>query len=186
MGYEKKQFLSLIVLLLFLNSCSRKELEPIPVSSSIVASINIYNQTVTFIDTINKSKTSWSMPHTFRNAALISQDQLLMLNRDSEYGYVYQLSTGEKQLWKIGKGIETILSSKYHPSIYLADQHQNSIKIFTKDGRQMNQVAVPYKPIAIYEDQHHIYVGYLNNPSISIISKKTWEIGYCKAACPVA
>ncbi|UHA62137.1 hypothetical protein KDJ21_011245 [Metabacillus litoralis] len=158
------------ILLLLMVSCSTEpSLPKIPLSKSVIASLNIYDQSITFIDGDTKEKMIWEVPHPFKNGILLSNDKLLLLNKESAKGYVYQLSTGKSKEWEIGEGIETgLLSSE--KILYLADQQTNKIKMFNLDGNLLKETTVEHTPFAIFEDQHHLYVSYLDHPGIAILS----------------
>ncbi|MFD2213568.1 MULTISPECIES: YncE family protein [Bacillaceae] len=164
------------ILLLLMVSCSTEPTLPkIPLSKSVIASLNIYDQSITFIDADTKEKMIWEVPHPFKSGILLSNDKLLLLNKESSKGYVYQLSTGKSKEWEIGEGIETgLLSSK--KNLYLADQQTNKIKMFNLDGKRLKETTVEHTPFAIFENQHHLYVSYLDQPSIAILSKNQLEM----------
>lgn len=170
-----KRILFIFILFLFLLSCSTApSLPKIPLSKSVVASLNIYDQTITFIDAITKETTLWSIPKPFKQGILLSSDQLLLLNKESDKAYLYQLSTGISEEWKVGEGIETGLFSSQE-KLYLADQSSKKIKLFSMEGELLQERELQHTPYIIFEDKNYIYVSYLDHPSISVHSKVQLE-----------
>ncbi|WP_273128899.1 YncE family protein [Bacillus weihaiensis] len=169
-----KRTFQLILLILLVSACSQTNLTPIPKNQSLIASLNIYDQTITFIESDTQQIVTWDIPHPFKNGLFISDDQLLLLNKEADESYLYELSTGKSTKWNLGTGIETALVS--NNMVYFANQDEKKVQIVNKHGDLVKEASLEYTPYFLFEQNDYLYVSYLDHASITVLSKKDIEL----------
>ncbi|MDQ0243031.1 YVTN family beta-propeller protein [Bacillus fengqiuensis] len=160
-----------------LTSCSSPERLPsIPVQADYVMTVNIQDHSLSFIDTESYEEKTWTLPFAFQRAVFLTEDQLLLYGKELDRAYVYELSSG-KALgeWKTGKGIENMVLSADGTHVYAADQKRNSLRVFTLDGKQHEEMKLDSAPFTILESSDKLYVASYEEAYMSVILKSSWK-----------
>ncbi|WP_078410896.1 YncE family protein [Priestia abyssalis] len=173
----KKAVLFVLACSWLLTSCSSPEQLPsIPVQEDYVMTVNIQDHSLSFIDTESYEEKTWTLPFAFQRAALLTDDQLLLYGKELDRVYIYELSSGKAtDEWKTGKGIENMVLSKDGTHVYAADQKRHSLRVFTLDGKQHEEIKLDSAPFTILESSDKLYAASYEEAYISVISKSSWK-----------
>lgn len=175
--YLKKTALLVSVCLSLLTSCSSTERLPsIPVDEDYVMTVNIQDHSLSFIDLESYEEKTWALPFAFQRAVFLTDDRLLLYGKEMDSAYVYELSSGKKlDEWKTGKGIENMVLSADGSHLYAADQKRNSVRVFTLDGKQREEVKLDSAPFTILESHDKLYAASYEEAHMNVILKSTWK-----------
>lgn len=166
-----------VSILLLLTGCSSK-LTKIPLDKSILATVNMNDQTLTIIDLDEKEIfTEWKLPKKYTGAFILEdEDTLVLYGKAVDTVDLYSLSKGKKvSSWKTGKGIANgyLLPNK---TIAFADQILHQVRFFSMEGREIGSVFTGKNPSDMVEDQNSDRILHV----ISFDDKRMSAIDYKK------
>ena len=124
------KYLLFIPVFFIVASCSEKEYVPVPKDQDLIATINIKDMTVTFVDIDTKKKIAqWEMEKPYSGGLILpDQDTLLLFGKQVDTVDLYSLSTGRlKTSWDTGKGIVNGILLKNKKKLFLLIK--NKIKL---------------------------------------------------------
>lgn len=174
----KKLGVVFLLLLLLAAGCSRDTYTAIPLDKDFVASVNIKDGSITFIDGESmKEMAEWIIHEPISGAMLLpDQNHLVIYGKEMSSVLVYSLSEGKlADEWKVGKGIVAITAINGEQELALVDQSTDSIRIFSSKGKELRSKRVGNQPISISEDQNakQLYVVNFNDDKITVIDSNT-------------
>ncbi|GGJ77614.1 DNA-binding beta-propeller fold protein YncE [Anoxybacillus voinovskiensis] len=163
----------ILFLCLLLASCQHQAFPPIPRQMETLISVNIKDGTVTFFDlTREKKYTQWEIREPVKGGVLLKHGQeLLLYGNELEQVYVYDLATGKrKSEWNTGKGIVSALVSSDGKQVFLADEQQQKLRIFTVEGKEEAAIRVGKKPLTLLQTKDgKVYVIDFHDAKADII-----------------
>ncbi|ANB60746.1 NHL repeat-containing protein [Anoxybacteroides amylolyticum] len=153
----------IIFLCLLIAGCQHQAFPPIARHMETLISVNIKDGTVTFFDlTLEKKYAQWEIHEPVKGGVLLKHGQeLLLYGNELEQAYVYDLATGKrKSEWNTGKGIVSALASSDGKHVFLADEQQKKLRIFTVGGKEEAAIQVGRKPLTLLQtkDGTQLYV----------------------------
>lgn len=174
----KKIGVVFLLSVLFLAGCNRDTLATIPSNTPFVASVNIKDGSISFINSEKMNvMAKWDIHQPFTGATLLpDDDQIALYGKQMTSILVYSLSQGELiDEWQVGEGIVMMNVINGGKELALVDQLNNSIRIYSLEGKQLRSIEVGDKPISIHEDQRtkHLYVVNFNDNKITVLQSNT-------------
>ncbi len=176
-----KRLGGLLVLFVFiLAGCFRNGLQAIPLGKAFVASVNLKDSSITFLDAETFATFGqWKIAEPFTGAILLpNQDHIAIFGKKMSTLQIYSLSKGNLvEEWKVGSGIVHVKLINNQTELALVDQYRDSIRILSLDGKELQEVEVGNNPISIVEDekQDKLFVVNFDDEKISVLHSKTLE-----------
>lgn len=164
----------LLCLFFMLSGCAKTSFPPIADSLSVVISLDVKAETVTFLNAENGGKIArWNINEPFQGGALSSDGRTLFLyGRDLDGVYRYDLATG-KLLgeWKIGSGIVSAAPSPDGRTWFFGDSTHHAVRVVSRDGKEIARLSVGRSPMTLLVNRAgtRLYV-------IDFQDERTWII----------
>ncbi|MGF9965076.1 YncE family protein [Bacillus rhizoplanae] len=174
-----KRWLISLCIVLLLTGCNGGDYESINTKKDLLITTNIKEGSISFIDTdTKKTIATWHLNETIMGTALLPDgNRLLVYGKQLEYIYVYSLKDGRQlEKWNTGKGIANILLSKSGKELFVADQNQQKIRIFTTDGKEKESIPVGKGPLTMVQHNDMLYVLNFYDTKLSSIDVKQKKV----------
>ncbi|MDE3839249.1 hypothetical protein C0966_07770 [Bacillus methanolicus] len=161
-------------MLCILTSCSDNSFPKVPKNVSLLVSVNIKDNSISFIDlSSNKEIEHWKMEKPYIGGVILPDgDTLLLYGKQSATVDLYSLSKGKLiNQWETGEGIVAAKVLKNGKEIVFADQNQDAVRFFTIDGEEKKTVRVSKSPLTIIEGakEQKLYVISFNQKDLTAI-----------------
>ncbi|WP_369900530.1 YncE family protein [Bacillus manliponensis] len=156
----------------FLIGCNKEGYTSVPVDKDVIITTNIKEGSISFIDMkTDKLLTTWELNETISGVTFLPDgDRLLVYGKQLEYIYVYSLKEGKQiNKWETGKGIANILLSDNQKELFIADQNENAVRVFTIDGQETARVAVGQGPLTMVQKDNLLHVLNFYDTKLSTI-----------------
>lgn len=164
----------LLCLFFMLSGCAKTSFPPIADSLSVVISLDVKAETVTFLNAENGGKIArWNINEPFQGGVLSPDGRTLFLyGRDLDGVYRYDLATG-KLLgeWKIGSGIVSAAPSPDGRTWFFGDSTHHAVRVVSRDGKEIARLSVGRSPMTLLVNRAgtRLYV-------IDFQDERTWII----------
>ncbi|MGN1401096.1 MAG: YncE family protein [Bacillus sp. (in: firmicutes)] len=167
----------LFVLLLAVTGCGESDFTPVPSELSFVASINIKEGSITFLDADTFEKfADWKIGEPVSGALLLSdQDRLAVYGKKMDKVRIYSLSSGEQvDEWNTGEGIVHASLVK-DGTVAFVNQRQDSLFLYSEEGIKQSQHKVGKHPISVYGHSNQLFVINLHDDTITVLDNETMK-----------
>lgn len=174
----KRWFISLCIILL-LTGCKGGAYQSIDPKRDLLITTNIKEGSISFIDTdTKKTITTWHLNEPIMGTTLLPDgNRLLVYGKQLDHIYVYSLKDGKQlEKWNTGKGIANILLSENGKELFLADQNQQKIRIFTVNGKETGSVSVGKGPLTMVQHNEMLYVLNFYDTKLSSVDVKQKKV----------
>lgn len=164
---------------LLLIGCNKGGYTSVPINKDVMITTNVKEGSISFIDMkTEKLLTTWELNETISGVTLLPDgDQLLIYGKQLEYIYVYSLKEGKQiDKWETGKGVANIVLSDNHKELFIADQNENAVRIFTTDGQETERIAVGQGPLTMVQKNEFLYVLNFYDTQLSTIDVKEKKV----------
>ena len=169
---------SITIITIFLSACSFESFEPVPKDSSIISTINIKENTISFYDMDNDEKLpDWNVDRPYIGGLILpDKDTILLFGKALDTADLYSLSKGKKiESWKTGEGVVNAILVGEGTEIAFADQERDSVRFFDMDGKEVNEVKVEKEPLTLLEAEKILYAISFNQEMLSVVDLKNKE-----------
>ncbi|PGZ95980.1 40-residue YVTN family beta-propeller [Bacillus pseudomycoides] len=174
-----KRWLISLCIVLLLTGCSGETYQSISPKKSLLITTNIKEGSISFIDTdTKKTITTWHLNEAIMGTTLLPDgNRLLVYGKQLDYIYVYSLKDGKQiDKWNTGKGIANILLSENGKELFMADQNQQKIRVFTIDGKEKESIPVGKGPLTMVQHHEMLYVLNFYDTKLSSIDVKQKKV----------
>lgn len=166
------RLISLSMLILLVGCTS--DLPPVAQNINMIATVNIKDMTISFIDMDEKKLFSeWKMKMPYTGGLMLpNNDTLLLYGKQVDTVDLYSLSKGKKlDSWKTGKGIVTGKLLHNKQMIAFADQSEHQTRLFTLDGKELTHLETGRNPISLLEDENEakLYVISFDEERLTVV-----------------
>lgn len=161
-----------------LSACSFDSFESIPKDSSIISTINIKEMTISFYDMEKGEKLpEWDVDRPYIGGLILpDNDTILLYGKALDRADLYSLSKGKKiDSWETGEGIVNALLVGNGTEIAFADQERDSVRFYSIEGKEVDEVRVEKDPLTLLEAEKKLYAISYNQEMLSIIDLKDKE-----------
>lgn len=166
--------LGLIVMSFLLAACNHTAYEPIDKSTDFVASVNIEEPSIDFIDANGKQLAVWPLSESYSGATLVGDDRIFLYGHNMDHADLIQLSTG-KQLAKIdtGEGTTNAMYNATTKQLYAANSEANTVTAYDEDGTLQHTRRTGNYPMSMltYDDQ--LFVVNFKDTTLSVLDAQT-------------
>jgi len=142
----------LLCLFFMLSGCAKTSFPPIADSLSVVISLDVKAETVTFLNAKNGGKIArWNIDQPFQGGALSPDGRTLFLyGRDLDGVYRYDLATGKPLAeWKTGNGIVSAVPSSDGRMWFFGDSTHHAVLVVDRDGKEIARLSVGRSPMTL-------------------------------------
>lgn len=163
---------------MLLTGCSSMTFTKIEEKQPFIASVNIKDTSVTFVNDKYEQLAYWDLNIPFIGGLLLEdQDSLLLYGKDMDSIEVFSLSEGKhKDSWKVGKGIVNMKLLQDGKSIAAVNQSLNTVSFYNVKGKLEDQVKVGKSPLTLLEGNHQLYVINFYDTKLSVINLETRQM----------
>lgn len=172
------QFMFLILLI---TGCQDMNINTPENAQGSVMISHLKNSKISFIDKETREVLQSSdIGFTISDMIQIHKNELILTSKDKGFLYKLDLSNGDlKQLTEVGTGIYNIIHDPKQNSIYLADSHNDVIKVFDlKEEVITKKISVGDYPTDMTMNQREglLYVLNQEGASVSVIDLSNHEV----------
>ncbi|GLC89865.1 YncE family protein [Lysinibacillus piscis] len=169
--------LFLLILITILASCKNQAFEPIQLEQTFIASLNIQDTSLNFIDSQGTILKTWSFDKAYTGATLLGPDQLLLFGHQLDQIDVYTLSTGQKLYSKKVKlGTTNVYYADKTKQFFIANSMTNTVTSFDEHGKELVTQQVGNYPMSMEAFQDHLYVINFKDTTLSVLAMKDLSV----------
>ncbi|AGT32710.1 hypothetical protein M493_12315 [Geobacillus genomosp. 3] len=135
-----------------LSGCANPSFPPVADSLSVVISLDVKGETVTFWNADTGDKIArWNIREPFQGGALSPDGRTLLLyGRDLDRIYRYDLATGKLlREWKTGNGIVSAAPSPDGRTWFFGDSTRRAVIVVDRDGNEVARLSVGRSPMTL-------------------------------------
>ncbi|MGE7759857.1 WD40 repeat domain-containing protein [Peribacillus sp. NPDC097895] len=178
-----KWSIALLLAVLLLTGCtSSNTFTKINKGESFLATVNIKDTSLTFIDENYHSFATWDISEPFTGALLLAdKDTILIYGKEMEKVQAYSLSAGKLiNSWEVGKGIVNMQLLHDGKSIVAVNQSNHSIYFFNDEGEEQDIVKVGKSPLTVLQgvEENRLYVINFGDTKCSVINLETKKVDF--------
>lgn len=164
-------------LLIVLQGCSKEAFQPINQHQSFVASINLLEPSIVFLDSKGDKIATWNFDKAYTGATLIPYDRILLFGHQLHEVDIYELSTGKKlKSIETGLGTTNAYYDKEEDLIFIANGETNTVTSFDSKGKKLAELKLKDYPLSMESFRGKLYVVNYKAPVLSVIDIKTMEL----------
>ncbi len=168
----------LLALVVLLSSCKDKLHDPIAKNKPFVATLNIKENSIDFINEKGKRFTRWYLEQPYIGGFLHGDgDTLVLFGPDLETVDFYSLETGSlKTTFPTGRGITNGVYIPSKSEFAFTDKERNEVRFFDLNGEETNHVKTEMYPMDMQADDSFLYVVAFQGTTMSVIDLDHYEI----------
>ncbi|MFJ7636870.1 MULTISPECIES: YncE family protein [unclassified Peribacillus] len=152
----------------------------INLDKSFLATVNIKNTSLTFLDENYQRFASWDISEPFTGALLLAdKDTLLLYGKEMSTIEIFSLSAGKHiNSWNSGKGIVNMLMLEEDKGIVAVNQLNHSISFLDEEGKEQDRVRVGQSPLTVLQGKqsHNLFVVNFGDTICSVIDLETKKV----------
>ena len=165
--------LFILVQIIWLAGCTEKAFTPIERGKSFVASLNIQEPSLDFIDAKGEMIATWLFEKAYSGAELIGKDRILLYGNQLDKIDVYELTTGQKLYTKrVDVGTTNVYYSEETKQFYIANNKTNTVTSFDEDGNKLKIQQLGNYPMSMAATKDKLYVINYKDTKLSVLNKE--------------
>lgn len=165
-----------ILFTVFLMGCQNEHYEAIPEHEDFIASVNILEPSIDFINTSGDIFATWTFDEPYTGAILIGKSQLLLYGNQLEHASLISLKTGKlQQEIAVKKGITYAYYNDNENLFYLANGEYNTVTSYNEKGQQQQEKIVGIYPMAMTANDGQLYIVNFKDKYLSVLNAKSLE-----------
>ncbi|MGE6515122.1 YncE family protein [Lysinibacillus sphaericus] len=176
-------FIFSLVQIAWLAGCSEKSFEPIERERNFIASLNIQEPSLDFIDEHGNVIATWSFDKAYSGALLLGDDRVLLYGHQLDKIDVYTLSTGKKLYSKkVNIGTTSVYYAKNVNQFFIANSKMNTVTSFDEEGNELASQQLGNYPMSMASYKDQLYVINYKDTKLSVLAiedlsvKQEWPI----------
>ncbi|WP_335870126.1 hypothetical protein [Bacillus sp. 2205SS5-2] len=171
-----KNSLFFILIAMILSGCQQQIYPSIYQDQPFVASLNLQNSTLSFVNEKAEDFATWEFDKQFTGGILVNQSQdVLLFGYQLNKVYLYSLDKGELLgEWQVGEGITAAI--EVGDEIALANAKLNEIIFLNKKGAKIKTVDVGAYPLDMKIKNGELFVINYKDTLISVIDLRRKEV----------
>lgn len=174
---KKIMLVCMVFFVLLLAACQNKEYDAISKDESFIASVNILQPSIDFLNVAGEKITSWELEEMYTGAILVDEDQILLYGNQIDFVDLYTLSTGELQKRiKVEKGSTAAYYNDKTAQFYVTNGEYNTVTAYNIDGEQVSEAVVGFYPMSMVADEEHVYVINFKDTFLSVLNTKDLKL----------
>ena len=173
-----KRILLFLFATVLLTGCSSVTYTKIEEKQPFIATVNIKDTSLTFLNKKYKRIAEWDLNIPFTGGLLLrDQDTILLYGKDMDSIEAFSLSKGKQiDSWKASKGIVNMKLLHNEKSMVAVNQSLNTVLFFNEKGKLEDTVKVGKGPLTLLQGNHQLYVINFDDTKLSVINLKTRKV----------
>lgn len=156
-----------------LAGCTEKAFTPIDRGKTFIASLNIQEPSLDFIDDEGEVIATWLFEKAYSGAVLIGKDRLLLYGNQLEKIDLYDFTTGQKLYTKkVDQGTTNVYYSEETHQFFIANNKTNTVTSFDEDGNKLESQQLGNYPMSMAATKDKLYVINYKDTKLSVLNKE--------------
>jgi len=170
-------FIFSLVQIVLLAGCTEKSLEPIERDQNFIASLNIQEPSLDFIDEQGNVIATWLFDKAYSGAVLLGQDHVLLYGHQLNEIDVYTLSTGKKSYSKkVQVGTTNVYYVENKKQFFITNSKTNTVTSFDEKGNELATQKLGNYPMSMAAHEDKLYVINYKDTKLSVLNIDNLEV----------
>jgi len=164
-------FIFSLVQIVWLAGCTENSLEPIERNQNFIASLNIQEPSLDFIDEQGNVIATWLFDKAYSGAILLGQDHVLLYGHQLNEIDVYTLSTGKKLYSKkVQVGTTNAYYVENKKQFFITNSKTNTVTSFDEKGNELATQKLGNYPMSMAAYKDKLYVINYKDTKLSVLN----------------
>lgn len=170
-------FIFSLVQLIWLAGCTEKSFDPIEQDQDFIASLNIKEPSLDFIDEQGNVMATWLFDKAYSGAILLENDRVLLYGHQLNEIDVYTLSTGKKLYSKKVKlGTTNVYYAENKKQFFIANSKTNTVTSFDEKGNELATQKLGNYPMSMAAYKDKLYVINYKDTKLSVLNIENLKV----------
>jgi len=170
-------FILSLLLVVWLAGCTDLAFKPIKSKQNFIASLNIQEPSLDFIDEQGKVIATWLFDKAYTGAVLLGDNRILLFGHQLDKIDVYTLSTGEKLYSKKVKiGTTNVYYSENDKQFFITNSTTNTVTSFDEKGNELASQQLGNYPMSMVAFKEKLYIINFKDTKLSILNVKDLQV----------
>ncbi len=170
-------FIFSLVQLIWLAGCTGKSFDPIERDQDFIASLNIQEPSLDFIDGQGNVMATWLFDKAYSGAILLENDRVLLYGHQLNEIDVYTLSTGKKLYSKKVKlGTTNVYYAENKKQFFIANSKTNTVTSFDEKGNELATQKLGNYPMSMAAYKDKLYVINYKDTKLSVLNIENLKV----------
>ena len=167
----------IVVQIIWIAGCTEEAFTPIERGKSFVASLNIQEPSLDFIDDEGKIIATWLFEKAYSGAQLIGKDRILLYGNQLDKIDLYNVTTGQKIFTqKVDLGTTNVYYSEETHQFFIANNKTNTVTSYDEDGTKLKSQQLGNYPMSMAATKDKLYVINYKDTKLSVLNKEDLTI----------
>jgi len=170
-------FILSLLLVVWLAGCTDLSFKPIKSKQNFIASLNIQEPSLDFIDEQGKVIATWLFDKAYTGAVLLGDNRILLFGHQLDKIDVYTLSTGEKLYSKkVKMGTTNVYYSENDKQFFITNSTTNTVTSFDEKGNELASQQLGNYPMSMVAFKEKLYIINFKDTKLSILNVKNLKV----------
>lgn len=170
-------FIFSLLQIIWLAGCAEKSYEPIERDQDFIASLNIQEPSLDFIDEDGNILATWAFNQAYSGAVLLGDDQILLYGHQLSTIDVYTISTGEKRFSKkVDIGTTNVYYDDSIQQFFITNSKNNTVTSFDQEGNALATQRIGNYPMSMASYKDKLYVINFKDTKLTVLNTKNLMI----------
>lgn len=170
-------FILSLLLVVWLAGCTDLSFKPIKSKQNFIASLNIQEPSLDFIDEQGKVIATWLFDKAYTGAVLLGNNRILLFGHQLDKIDVYTLSTGEKLYSKkVKMGTTNVYYSENDKQFFITNSTTNTVTSFDEKGNELASQQLGNYPMSMVAFKEKLYIINFKDTKLSILNVKDLKV----------
>ncbi|MGE7692101.1 YncE family protein [Lysinibacillus sp. NPDC097214] len=170
-------FIFSLVQLIWLAGCTEKSFDPIERDQNFIASLNIQEPSLDFIDGQGNLMATWLFDKAYSGAILLENDRVLLYGHQLNEIDVYTLSTGKKLYSKkVQLGTTNVYYAENKKQFFIANSKTNTVTSFDEKGNELATQKLGNYPMSMAAYKDKLYVINYKDTKLSVLNIENLKV----------
>lgn len=170
-------FILSLLLVVWLAGCTDLSFKPIKSKQNFIASLNIQEPSLDFIDEQGKVIATWLFDKAYTGAVLLGDNRILLFGHQLDKIDVYTLSTGEKLYSKkVKMGTTNVYYSENDKQFFITNSTTNTVTSFDEKGNELASQQLGNYPMSMVAFKEKLYIINFKDTKLSILNVKDLQV----------
>lgn len=170
-------FIFSLVQLVWLAGCTEKSFEPIERDRDFIASLNIQEPSLDFIDEQGNMMATWLLDKAYSGAVLLGKDRVLLYGHQLNEIDVYTLSTGKKiYSKKVQVGTTNAYYAENRKQFFITNSKTNTVTSFDEKGKELATQKLGNYPMSMAAHKDKLYVINYKDTKLSVLNIENLKV----------
>ncbi|MGE7948036.1 YncE family protein [Lysinibacillus sp. NPDC093688] len=170
-------FIFSLVQLIWLAGCTEKSFDPIERDQNFIASLNIQEPSLDFIDGQGNVMATWLFDKAYSGAILLENDRVLLYGHQLNEIDVYTLSTGKKLYSKkVQLGTTNVYYAENKKQFFIANSKTNTVTSFDEKGNELATQKLGNYPMSMAAYKDKLYVINYKDTKLSVLNIENLKV----------